>query len=264
MRRRPRPRGSRSLARSGVRREPSERWLIAPPARRLSGGPSRPTGRRGRRDGRTAPRRPPRWRTVPGGTPRDDSPRCTDSHAAQSWRFVRSQKSTAKDGSKPGTAMVSGANSHWHSTTVRRARRVPCGASSRSRGAGSRACSAAGRCSRSAGVATPCSRRSGVVGDPPQRHRDRVRHEVLPPADPEAVVPEVVLAARRRADLAQLGVDVRAVEALLVVLDDELPVRRQLVGVRGADDEPLGLVVGDVAAPRRRGTRRTARRRRWR
>jgi hypothetical protein len=35
-------------------------------------------------------------------------PRCTDSHAAQSWRLVRSQKSTAYAGSKPGRAAASG------------------------------------------------------------------------------------------------------------------------------------------------------------
>ncbi len=34
-------------------------------------------------------------------------------------------------------------------------------------------------------------------------------------------------------------------EALVVVLDDELPVRLQLVRVRCADDQPLGLVIGD-------------------
>ena len=35
-------------------------------------------------------------------------------------------------------------------------------------------------------------------------------------------------------------------EALLVVLDDELPVARQLVGVGGADDETLGPMACDV------------------
>ena len=38
------------------------------------------------------------------------SPRCTDSHADQSCRLVRSQKSTAYDGSNPGDSTASGAN----------------------------------------------------------------------------------------------------------------------------------------------------------
>ena len=35
-------------------------------------------------------------------------------------------------------------------------------------------------------------------------------------------------------------------QALLVVLDDELPVARQLVGVAGTDDETLGPMACDV------------------
>ena len=46
-------------------------------------------------------------------------PRCTDSQAAQSWRLVRSQKSTAYDGSKPGRSATSRGNAHEHSTNVR-------------------------------------------------------------------------------------------------------------------------------------------------
>ena len=57
---------------------------------------------------------------------------------------------------------------------------------------------------------------------------------------------DVVHAARRRADPAQLRMDARAVHALLVVLDDELPVGRQLVGVRGRDHESFRFVIGDV------------------
>ena len=62
-----------------------------------------------------------------------------------------------------------------------------------------------------------------------QRHRHGMRHQILPAADPEPRLAGGVLAARRRADAAQLRVDVRAVEALVVVLDDQLPVRLQLV-----------------------------------
>ena len=39
-------------------------------------------------------------------------PRCTDSTTARSCRFVRSQKSTAYDGSNSGASTASGANSH--------------------------------------------------------------------------------------------------------------------------------------------------------
>ena len=112
-------------------------------------------------------------------------------------------------------------------------------------------------------------RRAGVAVEAAERHAPATRPssdivtacgiEVLPAADPEPVVAVVVLAARRRAHRAQLRVDVRAVEALVVVLDDQLPVRRQLVVVRGADDEALGLVTatrgldaGEVLGDRRR------------
>ena len=69
-------------------------------------------------------------------------------------------------------------------------------------------------------------------------------HQVHPAAHPLAVGLEV-LAALRRADPAQLGVDRRAVVTLLVVLDDDLPVRLELVGVRRDGDEVLRAVVGD-------------------
>ena len=68
-------------------------------------------------------------------------------------------------------------------------------------------------------------------------------HQVHPAAHPLAVGLEV-LAALGRADAAQLGVDRGAVVALLVVLDDDLPVRLERVGVGGHGDEVLGPVVG--------------------
>ena len=55
-------------------------------------------------------------------------------------------------------------------------------------------------------------------------------------ADPGAGQVVVVAGVRRR-DLAELGVDQRAVVALVVVLGDHLPVRRHLVGVPVGDHE---------------------------
>ena len=80
---------------------------------------------------------------------------------------------------------------------------------------------------------------------PRERHRVGVRSQVLPSADPHAVVPVVVLAARGRAHRAQLGMDARAVHALLVVLDDQLPVGGDLVRVGAADRQALRLVRRD-------------------
>ena len=57
----------------------------------------------------------------PGEACGEDSPRCTDSHAAQSCRLVMSQNSTAYPGSKSGWATASGANAQVHSIRVRSA-----------------------------------------------------------------------------------------------------------------------------------------------
>ena len=46
-------------------------------------------------------------------------PRCTDSQIAQSCRFTMSQKSPASEGSKPGDATSTAANSSRHSIAVR-------------------------------------------------------------------------------------------------------------------------------------------------
>ena len=101
--------------------------------------------------------------------------------------------------------------------------------------------------------ASPSSPRSGIAPERPSSDIvDGVGHQLLPAADPHPAVVDVVLAARRRAHPAQLGVDVRAVEALLVVLDDDLPVGRDLVRVGRPDDEALGLVRSDERARSRR------------
>jgi hypothetical protein len=54
-----------------------------------------------------------------------------------------------------------------------------------------------------------------------------------------------ITAAGRRADLAELGVDGRAVVALVVVLGQNLPVGRHVVVVAGGDDELVAGVVPD-------------------
>ena len=61
----------------------------------------------------------------PGTKCGEATPRCTDSTAAQSCRFVRSQKSTANEGSNPGRCMASGGNSHSQTTLVRDGEIVP-------------------------------------------------------------------------------------------------------------------------------------------
>ena len=96
------------------------------------------------------------------------------------------------------------------------------------------------RCSRSpsSAIATPAAA-------PVERHRLGLVAQVHPAADPVAAGVDV-LPALGRADPAQLGVDHRAVVALLVVLDDDLPVGRHLVLVRAVvTDEPLRAVRRD-------------------
>jgi hypothetical protein len=63
--------------------------------------------------------------------------------------------------------------------------------------------------------------------------------------DPGPFRLQVVAAAERRADLAELGVDGGAVVALMIVLGQNLPVRRDLVAVARADDEVGATVVLD-------------------
>jgi hypothetical protein len=63
------------------------------------------------------------------------------------------------------------------------------------------------------------------------------------PPDPGPFRLQVVAAARRRADLAELGVDGGAVVALVVVLGQNLPVRCDLVVVARPDDEVGATVV---------------------
>ena len=84
----------------------------------------------------------------------------------------------------------------------------------------------------------------GAAAAPVERHRVGLGDQVHPAADPLAVEVEVV-AALRRADPGELGVDRGAVVALLVVLDDHLPVRRELVGVARHGDQVLGPVAAD-------------------
>src|SRR5918995_1299563 len=61
--------------------------------------------------------------------------------------------------------------------------------------------------------------------------------------DPGPLRLQVVAAAGRRADLAELGMYGGAVVALVVVLHQDLPVRRYLVVVAGGGDEGLTIVV---------------------
>ena len=50
---------------------------------------------------------------------RERLPRWASSQTCQSWRFVRSQNSTASPASNPGAAIASGANSHSQTIRVR-------------------------------------------------------------------------------------------------------------------------------------------------
>src|ERR671910_228298 len=78
-----------------------------------------------------------------------------------------------------------------------------------------------------------------------ERHGLDALVEVHGAPDPGSFGLQVVAAAGRRADLAELGVDGGAVVALVVVLGQSLPVRRYLVVVAGSDDELLATVVPD-------------------
>src|SRR5215218_7520892 len=69
--------------------------------------------------------------------------------------------------------------------------------------------------------------------------------EVHGPPDPGPLRLQVVAAAGRRADLAELGMYGGTVVALVVVLHQDLPVRRYLVVVAGGDDELLATVVSE-------------------
>jgi len=76
-----------------------------------------------RRTRRAVPRRSRRVRFVRAR----GRPSCVSSLTFQSWRFVRSQKSTASLGSKPGRAIVAGSKPRTHDF-VRSARSAPwCG-----------------------------------------------------------------------------------------------------------------------------------------
>ncbi len=90
-------------------------------------------------------------------------------------------------------------------------------------------------------VGTGDRRAAGRAGE---RHRGHALAQQHRPADPRARQVVVVAGGRRR-DLAQLGVDQRAVVALVVVLEQHLPVRRHLVVVPGAQVQPLGRVRAD-------------------
>jgi hypothetical protein len=70
-----------------------------------------------------------------------------------------------------------------------------------------------------------------------------VRHELHRAADPGAGAVEVP-AAGRRADAAQLRVDLRAVVTLVIIFEDQLPVGGELVGVGRGDPHAVELVVG--------------------
>ena len=155
-------------------------------------------------------------------------PRCTDSQAAQSCRFVMSQNSTAPAASgadavgvghhQPGALDPGAARRErqhpvgHHVVGVRRDQQVRQQVRGTPRASGS---------TPGSGVAAS-SPVSDIVGHPvAQVHRA---------ADPGAG--QVVVVARvRRAHLAELRVDQRAVVALVVVLGDHLPVRGDLVGV---------------------------------
>ena len=54
----------------------------------------------------------------PGTHVGEARPRCTDSQAPQSCLLVRSQKSTAYDGSNPGRSAAALGNAHVHSMRV--------------------------------------------------------------------------------------------------------------------------------------------------
>src|SRR5215203_7336177 len=78
-----------------------------------------------------------------------------------------------------------------------------------------------------------------------ERHGLDALVEVHRAPDPGPLGLQVVAAAGGRAHLAELGVDGGAVVALVVVLGQDLPVRRYLVVVAGSDDELLATVVPD-------------------
>ena len=101
----------------------------------------------------------------------------------------------------------------------------------------------------------PGQRRRGQLAG--QRHRRHAVAQVHRAADPGARQ-VVVVAGVRRGDLAQLRVDQRAVVALVVVLGDHLPVRRDLVGVPVGEHQRRRVVRRDELGQVAEVARRTA------
>ena len=212
--------------------------------------------RRGSRGPASSPSRRSRSRSAPAaraGGGGEASPRCTDSTAAQSCWFVRSQNSTAYAGSVSGRA-----NSHWHSTSVRSAaqrhepvRQDVVRVQPTSAGSGTRPTYVTVRGSTPGSVTAP------GPDAPSKRHRLGVRL-----AGPSCRRPRRPGRCRCRPDVgdgdrAQLRMDHRAVVALVVVLRDQLPVGRDLVAVGGVDVQPLRAVRRDVVVELADERRRT-------
>ena len=93
-------------------------------------------------------------------------------------------------------------------------------------------------------LAAQCAERNRL-GRPVERHRRHPLANLHPSADPRSAVGDVVRAAFRRADFAELRVDRRAVVTLLVVLGEDLPVCSGVVGVTSSDLQSVRFVRGD-------------------
>ena len=165
-----------------------------------------------------------RWRTVPAST-RAIHAGCVSSLTCQSWRLVRSQKSTASLGSKSGSAIVCGSKSHAHDDFAYGRRRAGCSsAPSRSRDA-----SSAASMGRSCSSTSARDRRRQRRRPEPRRCPDVVKLVPLARAVPrsrrERSFGKIVAPAIRGRKLVQLRMHERAVIAFGVVLENQLPIQ---------------------------------------
>ena len=191
-------------------------------------------------------------------------PFCTEAQISQSWRFTRSQKSTASAGSKPGLAISSGWNRK--SQSIRRVAGVERPERERHDVIGREAQHEV-RVDQLALVAHAL-----LVGEPRERltrrrPRERERGRAVAMRDTRVPVELAAAALLERGDeLAELGMHWATVIALVVVLDDRLPVRVDVVRDAAPDAELRERVVrGSLDRPgelrRERSLRRQLRRR---
>ena len=187
-------------------------------------------------------------------------PACESSHTCQSWRFVMSQNSTASAASNPARASSSGWKCHSQMLSCGPDRAARACAPSRSRDGGSGAGWGRSRSSTPAAARRPTG--------PEETRADSSRPSTCvstPCADPcgrPCRWPQrLVLAAQVVRELVERRVDDRAMQALGVVLDDQLPVRLRRRSHAGAPSRSSSIRQGPELAGQIRQLLRRAERR---